>query len=209
MAVDCGTTVTQQCVALTFVDVEGRIVQRSSQLWRDSSVVRALVRITRGPGLDPQLRCLNFFVSSFQCQCFLSFVCCAFMVQWMYLPSQDQPFLVFKFVIPSPHNIYWCRPLLAVDCGTAVTQQCVAPTLVDVEGRMVQRSSQLWRDSSVVRALVRITRGPGFDPQLRCLNFFVSPSQCQCFLSFDWCAGTVQRMYLPTQGQPCLVFCHV
>ena len=36
---------------------------------------------------------------------------------------------------------------------------------------MVQRSSQLWRDSSVVRALVGITRGPGFDPQLRCLNF--------------------------------------
>ena len=27
-------------------------------------------------------------------------------------------------------------------------------------------------DSSVLRALVRKTRGPGFDPQLRCLNFF-------------------------------------
>ena len=30
----------------------------------------------------------------------------------------------------------------------------------------------LRHDSSVVRALVRITRGHGFDPQLRCLNFF-------------------------------------
>ena len=30
----------------------------------------------------------------------------------------------------------------------------------------------LRHDSSVVRALVRITRGPGFDPQLRRLNFF-------------------------------------
>ena len=32
-----------------------------------------------------------------------------------------------------------------------------------------------WRlrhESSAVRALVRITRGPGFDPQWRCLNFF-------------------------------------
>ena len=71
---------------------------------------------------------------------------------------------------------------------------------------MDQRSSQLWRDSSV-QWLERITRGPGFDPQpeLRCLNFFVSPSQCQCFLSFDWCAGMVQWMYLPSQDQLFLV----
>ena len=43
--------------------------------------------------------------------------------------------------------------------------------------------SLLRRDSSVVRALVRITRGPGLDPKLRCLHFFASPSECQCFLS--------------------------
>ena len=30
-----------------------------------------------------------------------------------------------------------------------------------------------WQDSSVVRALLRITRGPGFDPKLRCLKFSV------------------------------------
>ena len=48
---------------------------------------------------------------------------------------------------------------------------------------MIQRSSRLWRDSSVVRALVGIIRGPVFGPQLRCLNLSVSPSQCQCFLS--------------------------
>ena len=42
-----------------------------------------------------------------------------------------------------------------------------------MQGGIVQRSSWLWRDScSVVRALVRKTRGSGFDPQLRCLNFF-------------------------------------
>ena len=40
----------------------------------------------------------------------------------------------------------------------------------------------LRRDSSSVRALVRITRGPGFDPQSRCLNFSASPSRFQCFL---------------------------
>ena len=35
---------------------------------------------------------------------------------------------------------------------------------VDVEGGMVQRGSQLWRDSSVVRALVRNTRDLGSIP---------------------------------------------
>ena len=48
---------------------------------------------------------------------------------------------------------------------------------------MVQRGSQLWRDSSVVRALARKARGPGFDPQLRCLNFsFLRPSVSAFFL---------------------------
>ena len=36
------------------------------------------------------------------------------------------------------------------------------------------------------------------------LKFFVSPSRCRCFLSFDWCAGMVQWMYLPSQDQPFL-----
>ena len=49
---------------------------------------------------------------------------------------------------------------------------------------MVQRGSRLWRDSSVVRALVRITRGPGFDRQLHCLNFSsLRPSVSAFFLS--------------------------
>ena len=33
------------------------------------------------------------------------------------------------------------------------------------------------------------TRGPGFDPQLRCLKFSASPSWCQCFLYFNRCVG--------------------
>ena len=60
-----------------------------------------------------------------------------------------------------------------------------ALTLVDGE---VAYSVQ-WRlrhDSLAIRALVRITRGPGFNPQLHCLNFSLPPSRCQCFLSFDW-----------------------
>ena len=35
--------------------------------------------------------------------------------------------------------------------------------------------------------LVRITRGPGFDPQLRYLIFFRSSVPVSVFLSFDWC----------------------
>ena len=39
------------------------------------------------------------------------------------------------------------------------------------------------RDSSVVRALARKARGPGFNPQLRFLNFsFLRPSVCAFFL---------------------------
>ena len=37
------------------------------------------------------------------------------------------------------------------------------------------------------------TKGPGFDPKLRCLNFSASPSRCQCFLSF---AGVLWMVYL-------------
>ena len=43
---------------------------------------------------------------------------------------------------------------------------------------------QLQRDSSAVRAPVRITRGPGFNPQSRCLNFFRF-SVLMSVLSFD------------------------
>ena len=60
---------------------------------------------------------------------------------------------------------------MAADCNTAVTQHCVA----DIGGRRgVDGSMQLLlrRDSSVVRALVRKTRGPEVDPLLHCLNFF-------------------------------------
>ena len=43
---------------------------------------------------------------------------------------------------------------------------------------------QLWRDSSAARALMHITRGPGFDPQSHCLNFFPF-SVLMSVLSFD------------------------
>ena len=55
--------------------------------------------------------------------------------------------------------------------------------------------------SSVVGALVRITRGPGFNYQLHCLNFSVSPSPCQYCLLFDLCVGMVQvkhQFFFPT-----------
>ena len=61
----------------------------------------------------------------------------------------------------------------------------------------------LRRDSSMVRALVRMTRGPGFDPQLRCLNlfrFFVPIS----VLSFDKYENNVlirTYMYLNRQDR--------
>ena len=44
-------------------------------------------------------------------------------------------------------------------------------------------TSDLCSDSSVVRAIVSKMRCPGSDPHLRCLNFSIPPSQCQCFLS--------------------------
>ena len=72
---------------------------------------------------------------------------------------------------------------VVVDSNMAVTQQCSA----DIGRRRgVDGSAQLLlrRDSSVVRALVRITRGPGFEPQLCCLNFFRF-SVPMSVLSFD------------------------
>ena len=47
----------------------------------------------------------------------------------------------------------------------------------------------LWRDSSLVRALTRKTRRPGFDPQLHCLNFFHSSVPMSVLSFFDWCVG--------------------
>ena len=54
---------------------------------------------------------------------------------------------------------------------------CVALTMVDIGGQFVQCSCRMQRDRLVVRALVRITGEPGFDPQLLCLNFSTSLSR--------------------------------
>ena len=129
------------------------------------------MRITRGPGFDPQLHCLNFFLFSVL----------------MSVPSfdgykkndlfdvfvhrQDRLSYFDQFIVKSE----WCRPLLAVDCKTKVTQQCSADM---GRRRGVDGSVQLLlqRDSSVVRSLVRITKGSGFYSQLRRLIFFRFPS---------------------------------
>ena len=141
------------------------------QLRHDSSAVRALVRITRGPGFDPQLCCLNFSAFPCRCQCFL-LIGEKRMVNLMYLSRSGSAFPRCKICCKSVHQI----TTHGVGCcwlWTATWQSPNSEALTLVDGE-VDYSVQ-WRlrhDSSAVRALVRITRGPGFDPQLRCLNFF-------------------------------------
>ena len=83
-------------------------------------------------------------------------------------------------------SLYTAKLLMvsaAVGCrlGMAVTQQCDTD-IGNVQGGIVQGSGcgaiAQWLEHSCAK-----TRGPGFVPQLRCLNFFFPPSQCQCFLS--------------------------
>ena len=105
---------------------------------------------------------------------------------------------------PTPWVVMWCtdwtqinhfrRLILMVTntsnnhslfCNMALTQQWRA----DIGRRWGVDYSVQWRlrhDSSAVRALVRITRGPGFNSQLRCLNFFCF-SVPMSVLSFDRC----------------------
>ena len=130
------------------------------------------------------------------------------MVYLMYLPRQDQPLCVIDSLkVRTPQNISWCRPLLAVDCNMAVTQQCGAD-IVDVEGWNIQRSLRLRRDSSVVRALVRKTKGPGFDPQLCCLNFsFLRPSVSAFFLRLVCWNGLVDVFAQSGPALSCVIIC--
>ena len=76
------------------------MVQRSSWLWGDSSVVRALVRITRDPVFDPQLHCLNF--SSLRPSVSAFFLLTGVLVWFngFIYPVRISPFFVFNFVSP-------------------------------------------------------------------------------------------------------------
>ena len=57
------------------------------------------------------------------------------------------------------------------------------------------RATGDWIQGLLVRTLIRETRGPGFHPQLYCLNLSSPPFHIQCFVSFDRCA----RIILPSQ----------
>ena len=141
LAVDCCMAVTQQC-SIDIVDVEAWSVQRSQRLWCDSLVVRALVRKTRGPGFDPQLRCLNMsFLRPSVSAVFLRLVCWNGLIDvFTQSGSALSCIIICKSVHRiTSHGVGRCWPLLAVDCGMAVTQQC-SIDIGDVETWSVQRS---------------------------------------------------------------------
>ena len=77
------------------------------------------------------------------------------------------------FIAAQEGHLETCREL--IERGASIDQPLnVRATLI---------SSKYMRDSSVVRALARKARGPGFDPQLRCLSFsFLRPSVSAFFL---------------------------